>query len=295
MPGVAADRGVDRRRRQRDVIDAVPCRHPQRPGDDVRVQQAIGVGEEQPVAGRGLRADVQRVRLAQPALGQRRHLDEPHARIVGGEAADDRRRRVDRAIAHDDHLERDAALGEELADRGLDAVGFVAGRDDHRDAGGRRGLGRGRASSGGSTCAQRCRDNSEAVIATKTSATAANAAVAIQESGRRVTRTAGRHAGRGHRARSDAVVYGALLLQEGDRAGHLVEAVHAVLERDPAGEADAGEDAEDGVVVVEALAGLAVQQLRRVAGGAVRGAQVLDASRPARGSDPRRASTRRGA
>src|SRR4051812_15190147 len=57
--------------------------------------------------------------------------------------------------------------------------------------------------------------------------------------------------------------------QEGERPGHLVHAVHAVLDADPAVIAVGGEDAEDGVVVVQPLAGDAVAEVRRVAERAV--------------------------
>src|SRR5579859_2683452 len=56
------------------------------------------------------------------------------------------------------------------------------------------------------------------------------------------------------RAVSRAVILGPLPLQELHRAAQLVQAVHAVLDRHPAGEADFREGAEDGVVIVEALA-----------------------------------------
>ena len=59
-------------------------------------------------------------------------------------------------------------------------------------------------------------------------------------------------------------------------------------------EADAGEDAEDGVVVVQSLAGLAVPQLVGVADGAVR-LRRSSSVVPGRDSGPRRASSRRGA
>src|SRR4051812_16673610 len=116
-------------------------------------------------------------------------------------------------------------------------------------------------SSGASRRTQRWWYSCDAAVATNIAATRPKAAVAIHDSGA---------------SGIDAEVLGALLLEERDRAGHLVEAVDAVLDRDPAGEAGAGEDAEDGVVVVQAASRLAVQQLGRIAGAAVGGAQVVE-------------------
>ena len=44
---------------------------PQRPRDHIRLQPAIGIGEEDPLACGGAGADMARVTLAQPAVRQR--------------------------------------------------------------------------------------------------------------------------------------------------------------------------------------------------------------------------------
>ena len=49
----------------------------------------------------------------------------------------------------------------------------------------------------------------------------------------------------------------------------LLHAIHAVFDADPAGEVDAFELGEDGVVVVEALADLAVAEALGVADGGI--------------------------
>src|SRR4051794_34439367 len=57
------------------------------------------------------------------------------------------------------------------------------------------------------------------------------------------------------------------LAEEGDAGSELFEAVDAVFDADPAGEVDGFQFGEDGVVVVEALAYLAVAQALGVADG----------------------------
>jgi len=61
---------------------------------------------------------------------------------------------------------------------------------------------------------------------------------------------------------------GGLALEEVGAAAELVDAVDAVLDADPAVEADVLKLGEDGVVVVKALADLAVAQALGVTGGA---------------------------
>lgn len=58
---------------------------------------------------------------------------------------------------------------------------------------------------------------------------------------------------------------GYLALEELHAAGQLLHAVHAVFDADPAIEAFALQFAENGVVVVEPLANLAVAQTLRIA------------------------------
>ena len=64
--------------------------------------------------------------------------------------------------------------------------------------------------------------------------------------------------------------------QERERLGHLVHAVHAVFDADPAPVVVLGQDAEDGVVIVEPFAGDAVPQVRRIAERAVGLAQIVE-------------------
>ena len=78
-----------------------------------------------------------------------------------------------------------------------------------------------------------------------------------------------------------AEILGALLLEELRRPRYLVQSVHPVLNRDPPGETDLAQDAEDRVVVVRALPRLAVSQRSRVAERAVADRQVV-ARRPGR-------------
>ena len=250
---------------------------------------------QSPVAACG--ADVQHAwRLAQPALRQRAspRRGAPADRAAAEPPHDGRGARR-RAIADDDHLERDALLRQE---RGgpmprWPRLRRAPGRSPRRARRPQAGIRRKRVQ-GGSGCAQRWWNSIDAAMAAKSSGDRG-------EGRRGEPRIRGeRHGGpqvrrRARRAASDAVVYGALLLQEGDRAGHLVEAVDAVLDRDPAVEADAGEDAEDGVVVVQALAGLAVLQLAPSSRRRRPPRSGRRAWRRARGSDRRRASRPRDA
>src|SRR6185436_5864382 len=59
-------------------------------------------------------------------------------------------------------------------------------------------------------------------------------------------------------------VFRALALQKRNRAGNLVEPLHASFDRNPAIETNVGQQPENRVVVVEALARFAMLQRRRV-------------------------------
>jgi hypothetical protein len=107
-------------------------RRGQGPREHVRRQAAVGVGEQDPRADGGRRPGVTRVALAEPAIGQGRHLDDAGPRIGGAESPHHVRGAVGRPIADDDHLECDVLLREERADGVGDALRFVARRDHHR-------------------------------------------------------------------------------------------------------------------------------------------------------------------
>src|SRR6476659_453826 len=64
--------------------------------------------------------------------------------------------------------------------------------------------------------------------------------------------------------------------QESQRLGHLVHAVHAILDADPALVVVLGQDAENGVVIVEPLAGDAVAEVGRVAERTVALSQIIE-------------------
>ena len=95
------------------------------------------------------------------------------------------------------------------------------------------------------------------------------------------------------RAAGSPVILRPLGLQEFDRAAQFVQAVHAVLDGDPAGEVDAPENPEDRVVIVEPLAGFAVAQLVGVAEGAVGLPQFVEGCAGQPESGRRRAWSRR--
>src|SRR5690348_5993320 len=64
--------------------------------------------------------------------------------------------------------------------------------------------------------------------------------------------------------------------EEGQGFGHFLHAVHAIFDADPAAIVVFGEDAEDGVVIVETLAGNAVAKVGRVAQSTVRLAELFE-------------------
>ena len=71
--------------------------------------------------------------LAGPSLRQRRRGEEPHPRVARRMSADDRGRRIGRAVVHHQNLHRHARAGERGVDGGADIVRLVAGRDQDRD------------------------------------------------------------------------------------------------------------------------------------------------------------------
>src|SRR4029079_10689872 len=72
-----------------------------------------------------------------------------------------------------------------------------------------------------------------------------------------------------HAASRRAVVFLAPLLQELDRSGQLVEAVHPIFDGNPSREVHRLEEAKDGVVVVRPASRFAVTQLVGITDGPV--------------------------
>ena len=118
---------------QRDVVGAVAGRHPQGALDDVRLQPAVGVGEQDPVARGGGGAEVAGVALAEPALRQHVHVQDSHcALVLRRQAAEDVAGPIGRAVIDGNDLDPHAALPQQVADRRLDVRLLVVRRHDDR-------------------------------------------------------------------------------------------------------------------------------------------------------------------
>ena len=127
-------------------------------GESAGVECDVGVEEEEEVAsgdGGGL---AEGVVLAGPAPGEFADLDEPEARVLRGEVAEDAGRVVVGAVVGDDDLEGGVVLGEKGAQGAGDVGGFIAGRDEDGDEGRRARRGSGGVSRETRLLAERPRD-----------------------------------------------------------------------------------------------------------------------------------------
>ena len=134
MPRLGAERFGGDAGRQRDVIGGISSGDAQRTRNHVRLQPAVGIGEQQPVARGDTGAHMACVGLAQPALGQVLDACRTHARILGRESPQDVAGRVGGSIVDDDHLECDMPLREQMTNRRFEACFLIARRHDHRAA-----------------------------------------------------------------------------------------------------------------------------------------------------------------
>ena len=132
MPRLGAERFRGDAGRQRDVIGSISSGDTQRTRNHVRLQPAVGIGEQQPVARSDTAADVTCVGLAEPAVRQVLDAYRTHARTLGRESPQDVTRRVGGSIVDDDHLECDMPLREQMTNRGFEACFLIARRHDHR-------------------------------------------------------------------------------------------------------------------------------------------------------------------
>ena len=134
MPRLGAERFGGDAWRQRDVIGGISSGDAQRTRNHVRLQPAVGIGEQQPVARGDAGAHMACVGLAQPALRQVLDACRTHARILGRESPQDVAGRVGGSIVDDDHLECDMPLREQMTNRRFEACFLIARRHDHRAA-----------------------------------------------------------------------------------------------------------------------------------------------------------------
>ena len=120
--------------RQRDVIGGISSGDAQRTRNHVGLQPAVGIGEQQPVAGGDTGAHMACVGLAQPVLRQMLDACRSHAHILGRESPQDVAGRVGGSIVNDDHLEGDMPLREQMTNRRFEACFLVTRSHDHRAA-----------------------------------------------------------------------------------------------------------------------------------------------------------------
>src|SRR5436190_22620356 len=79
-----------------------------RTSEDVRLEPAIGIGEEQPIARSALRAEMTGVTFAEPVFGQNVDALRFHARILSGDAFEDLRSFVPGTVVDRDDFKIDA-------------------------------------------------------------------------------------------------------------------------------------------------------------------------------------------
>src|SRR5207247_3929573 len=102
------------------------------------VEDDIPVNEEEPFPAGALRAESAGMALPEPALRQCRVVDDLQTsagRGLSGQTVEDRPGGVRRSVIHNDDPEAVVALLEEAPDRHLDALRFIAGRDDDGERG----------------------------------------------------------------------------------------------------------------------------------------------------------------
>ena len=114
-------------RRDRQQISALLLERRHRMGKQIGGVTGVGIGEDEHLPSRGARALHAGPRLAEPAIGQCVALDQPDARIGGGECRGLRRGVVGGSVVHDDDLERLIGAGAERADHRGKGARFVAG------------------------------------------------------------------------------------------------------------------------------------------------------------------------
>ncbi len=133
MPRPGAERFVGDSGHQRDVIGGISGGDAQRTRNHVRLQPAVGIGEEQPVTRGDTGAHMARVGLAEPAVRQLLDACRTHARILGRESPQDLAGGVGGSIVDHNHLECDMPLREEMTNRLFECF-LIARRHDHRAA-----------------------------------------------------------------------------------------------------------------------------------------------------------------
>ena len=105
-----------------------------RPGQHRGLEEYIGVGEQNQLAGRLLGSALQGVVLAEPAVGQLGEVQYPQARIRRRQLVEDLAGAVVRSVVDGDDLEVGVIERENRAHRPGEVAFFVARRHQHADA-----------------------------------------------------------------------------------------------------------------------------------------------------------------
>jgi len=110
-------------------------------GKEVGMEDGVGVGEEEVVAGSALGAEMCGVAFPGPVVGAGIVFNEGDAGILRGVGAEDGSGVVGAAVEDEDDLQRVVVLVCERGGAGVDDVLFVMDGDDDGDLGSRRGAG----------------------------------------------------------------------------------------------------------------------------------------------------------
>ena len=101
----------------------------------------VGIGEQEPIGRGRAGGHLEGVVLAEPAGRQGLDVDDAECGGLGGEAVEDRARRVGRSVVHRDDLDARIILRQHRSGRQFNPCGLVARREDHGE--GRPAAGRG--------------------------------------------------------------------------------------------------------------------------------------------------------
>ena len=146
----------DHLRKQHDVVRSNRLGIVDRAPERVGLEEHVGIGEEQPVAGRVVRSGPHGMRFAEPSRRQFVVMNHPQARgrkalprpgcvlcdrvgllltLMFRDAFHDRARRIGRPVIDRDHFVAVIVERQQLIERLFDALLFVAGGNDDGNAG----------------------------------------------------------------------------------------------------------------------------------------------------------------
>jgi hypothetical protein len=121
--------------RRGEVVDVLGQRQPDCPPQRARLEEDVGVGEEEPLAARAVGPELQGVVFAEPAGGQLRQMHDVELRKLRRQAPENLARPIGRAVVDKRDFQAGIVERGERTDGPLDVPLFVAGRSDERDAG----------------------------------------------------------------------------------------------------------------------------------------------------------------